>query len=203
MLYLFNGVVIGVIVAAPLGPVGLLCIRRALTHGRLAGQLSGFGAATAHSMYGLIVGLGLTGVSNLLLRGQFVIGLIGGVFLCYLGVKTFYAKTHTPGTASTIHKSRLHNYLSTLALALTNPLTILSFLGIFAGFGVQSNSFIDPLLLIAGIFIGSASWWLFLTFFVSLFQHHINTKALFMINRASGVVIFLFGIRALLNSSFS
>lgn len=196
MEYSLKGIVIGLIVAAPLGPVGLLCVRRTLAHGRVSGQLSGLGAATAHGFYGLIVGFGLTSISSFLLKSQVIIGIIGGLFLCYLGVKTFYARPASH-TAIPHGSKRLQNYFSTLGLAITNPLTILTFIGIFAGFSVQSEHLIDPLLLVAGIFLGSALWWLCLTFLVGLFRHRMTPRSMLIMNRASGIFIFCFGVAAL------
>lgn len=196
MEYALKGIIIGIIVAAPLGPVGLLCVRRTLAHGRLSGQLSGLGAATAHGLYGLIVGFGLTGISSFLLKSQVIIGIIGGLFLCYLGVKTFYTKP-AAHTATPHGSKRLQNYFSTLGLAITNPLTILTFIGIFAGFSVRSEHLIDPLLLVAGIFLGSALWWLCLTFLVGLFRHRMTPRLMLVMNRTSGIFIFCFGAAAL------
>lgn len=193
MLYLLKGFVIGIMVAVPIGPVGLLCIRRTIMHGRLSGQVSGFGAATAHSLYGLAAGLGLAAVSNLVIEKQ---ALVGGIFLCFLGIKTFYTKTvHKVGAPQ--KQRRLQNYFSTLALAATNPLTILSFVGIFAGLNVQNGNYASLLLLVSGIFLGSISWWLTLTFTVSLFRHRVNPDSMRLLNRVSGVLIFLFGLQIL------
>jgi threonine/homoserine/homoserine lactone efflux protein len=199
VLFLCKGLIIGILIAAPLGPVGLLCVRRTLTHGRLSGQLSGLGAATAHSFYGLLAGLGIAGVSSFLLKSQAVLGIVGGLFLCYLGIKTFRTRP-ADHSVSTHGVKRIQNYASTLALAVTNPLTIMSFVSIFVGFGVKAEHYFDPLLLMVGIFLGSMVWWLSLTFVVSLFRHRMNARSLLLINKASGLFIFAFGIASLMRA---
>src|SRR4030066_1694169 len=91
MIYFYRGLVIGFSIAAPVGPIGVLCIKRTLSSGRVIGLLSGMGAATADALYGCIAAFGLTFISNFLIREQFILRLIGGAFLCYLGVKTFFS----------------------------------------------------------------------------------------------------------------
>ena len=133
--FLFQGVLLGFSIAAPVGPIGVLCIRRTLAEGRLTGFVSGLGAATADAIYGLVAGFGLTFVSSLLVGGQFWMRLVGGAFLCYLGARTFLAKP-AQRTASATGSGLLGAYASTLVLTLTNPMTIFSFAAVFAGLGV-------------------------------------------------------------------
>src|SRR5208283_3746709 len=129
---LIKGVIVGLSIAAPVGPIGLLCIRRSLAEGRASGLLSGLGAATADALYGSMAAFGLTAVSSLLIRERLWIGAAGGVFLCYLGARTFLS----PPAAHAGSASRLGlvaAYFSTFALTLANPMTILSFIAVFAG----------------------------------------------------------------------
>src|SRR3990172_8990998 len=131
-----KGLLLGFSIAAPVGPIGVLCIRRTLAEGRTAGFASGLGAATADALYGSIAGFGLTIVSSFLIDQSHWLQLAGGIFLLYLGIKTFLAKSkETIETGSPLEKSRgiIGNYASTFLLTLTNPLTILSFIAIFAG----------------------------------------------------------------------
>jgi threonine/homoserine/homoserine lactone efflux protein len=139
IIFLLKGLLIGFSIAAPVGPIGVLCIRRTLTEGRLTGLLSGLGAATADACYGCIAGFGLTVISSLLIRQQFWLSLIGGLFLCYLGGKTFLAKP-AETTSEPASTSFVGAYASTLFLTLTNPATILSFVAIFAGLGLANTS---------------------------------------------------------------
>jgi threonine/homoserine/homoserine lactone efflux protein len=196
--YFLKGLIFGFSIAAPVGPIGLLCIQRTLVQGRVFGLVSGLGAATADAIYGLIAGFGLTVLSNFLIGQQFWLRLVGGLFLCYLGVKTFISKaSETPAKAQ--GKNILSTYLSVFFLTLTNPMTILSFGAIFAGLGISNhqNNSVSALILVLGVFLGSALWWLLLSSGVSFFKHRINRKSLTIINRLSGVIILMFAAMSL------
>src|SRR5436853_4423266 len=133
-----RGLVVGLAIAAPVGPIGVLCIRRTLADGRLAGLATGLGAATVDAFYGGIAAFGVTAISSLLLRQQVWIRLIGGLFLCYLGVKTIVAAP-AERAAATAGPTPLRAYISAVALTLANPPPILSFAAIFAGLGVRTT----------------------------------------------------------------
>jgi len=199
--FFLRGVAIGFSIAAPVGPIGVLCIRRTLAQGRLSGFASGLGAATADAAYGCIAGFGLTAVSNLLVSQQTWLRLIGGLFLCYLGVKTFFDKLAENGTV-TGASGMISAYLSTLVLTLTNPMTILSFAAVFAGLGLGSGTENYPaaILLVSGVFAGSALWWLLLSGGVGLFREKLTNDHLRWVNRISAIVIAGFGLLALVSS---
>jgi threonine/homoserine/homoserine lactone efflux protein len=192
---LLKGLIIGFSIAAPVGPIGVLCIRRTLAYGQLTGLLSGLGAATADAMYGCVAGFGLTFISSFLLHQQNWLALVGGIFLCYLGLKTMLAKpaqeAATPGAWGP-----LGVYLSTLFLTLTNPATILSFAVIFGGLGLgySQGSYLAAGLLVLGVFAGSALWWLILSSGVSLFRSRINLAQLQWVNWGAGIIITGFGV---------
>jgi len=198
-----RGLIIGFSIAAPVGPIGLLCIRRTLAHGRVVGFVSGLGAATADAMYGAIAGFGLTALSTLLVQGQGPLRLVGGAFLCYLGVRTFLARPAT-GTAGAESRRGLGGaYLSTLGLTLTNPSTILSFVAIFAGLGLGTAGaggagprFAPAALMVSGVFLGSALWWLILAGIAGAFRSRLATGAMQWINRVSGLILTGFGVAA-------
>ncbi len=195
---LFRGVVIGFSIAAPVGPIGVLCIRRTLTEGRASGLVSGLGAASADALYGCVAGFGLTFLSNLLITRQTELRLAGGLFLVYLALKTFMSRpSHTTAEAS--GRGLLGAYLSTFVLTLTNPMTIISFAAIFAGLGLAegSGNYASAVLLVLGVFIGSALWWLLLSGGVGVFREKFSTGGLRWLNRLSGVVIGFFGLLAL------
>src|SRR6185503_6615601 len=136
--FLLKGMGIGFSIAAPVGPIGVLCIRRSLADGRWIGFVTGLGAASADAAYGCIAGFGLTAISNFLTGQQFWLALFGGAFLCYLGIHTFISKP--PPQAATVREDGLFSaYFSTLLLTLTNPATILSFMAVFAGFGLAAS----------------------------------------------------------------
>lgn len=198
--YLLRGLVIGFAIAAPVGPIGVLCIRRTLAEGRAAGLVSGLGAATADAVYGFIAAFGLTYVSSILIGQQQWIRLIGGLFLCYLGLRTFYARpAEKPSSAEGI--GLVSAYVSTFFLTLTNPMTILSFAAIFAGLGIGSaaGAYSSAALLVLGVFLGSGLWWLLLSGGVSLFRTKLKPRALWWVNTISGIVILGFGVTALLS----
>jgi threonine/homoserine/homoserine lactone efflux protein len=195
---LVRGMVIGFSIAAPVGPIGVLCIRRTLAEGRAAGLVSGLGAATADAAYGCIAGFGLTFISGVLMGGEFWFRLIGGAFLVYLGVRTLLARP--AGEAAAAGGSGLVGaYASTFFLTLTNPMTILSFMAVFASLGVASagGGYGSAAILVLSVFIGSALWWFGLSGLVSLFRSRIDARALQWVNRVSGAIIAGFGLFAL------
>ena len=200
---LLQGTIIGFSIAAPVGPIGVLCIRRTLAKGRVVGLISGLGAATADVVYGCIAGFGLTFISQFLVDQQNILRLVGGLFLLYLGIKTFLSKDSEKRIEND-DKGLWSAYLTTFFLTLTNPITILSFIAIFAGMGIVSSGgdYASALMLVLGVFIGSMLWWMLLTGGASFFQKKINAEGLVWINKISGVIITTFGIIALLGLFF-
>lgn len=200
MTIFLQGLIIGFSIAAPVGPIGVLCIRRTLVGGRAIGFLSGLGAATADACYGSIAGFGLTFIASFLLDQQFWFSLIGGAFLCYLGAKTFFSPP-AQMAASAKGGGLLGAYSSTFFLTLTNPATILSFAAIFAGLGLAniSQNYTTASALVLGVFLGSALWWLLLSGGVSLLRYRLTPDHLSWINRGSGVIITGFGMIVLLS----
>lgn len=197
--FLLRGLIIGFSIAAPVGPIGVLCIRRTLTEGRAYGLASGLGAATADAIYGAIAAFGLTFVSRVLVTQQSWLRLLGGAFLCYLGLKTFLAPPAEHG-ASASGYGLAGAYASTFFLTLTNPLTILSFAAIFAGLGGAAGSYVAAGALVLGVFLGSALWWLLLSGGVAPFRARVNPPGLRWVNRLAGIVITGFGVLALLSA---
>jgi threonine/homoserine/homoserine lactone efflux protein len=197
--FLLSGVIIGFSIAAPVGPIGVLCIRRTLAEGRTCGLVSGLGAATADAIYCCVAGFGVTFVSSFLISRQVWPTAAGGAFLCVLGIKTFLS---SPGkrAASAGGNNLLGAYVSTFFLTLTNPLTILSFGAIFAGLGLAGagGNYASAALLVIGVFTGSALWWLVLSACVGAFRQVLTPGALQWVNRISGSIITGFGLFALL-----
>jgi threonine/homoserine/homoserine lactone efflux protein len=202
--YLFlKSLIIGSSIAAPVGPIGVLCIRRTLAHGRISGFVSGLGAATADAIYGSIAAFGLTFISMLLINQGIWLRLVGGIFLLILGFKTFFSNPENNPTQNNNLQpgnSLISDYVTTLFLTLTNPLTIISFAAIFTGLGLNldvSRSFLDALLMVIGIFLGSCTWWFILSGFTGYFRKKMNTATMVWINRLSGMIISGFGIISL------
>jgi len=199
--YLIKGLIIGLSIAVPVGPIGVLCIRRTLTEGRIVGFLAGLGAATADALYGAIAGFGLTFLVNFIIGKQIWLRLIGGGLLCILGAKIFLSKPAEQDACA--EGSSLRNaYLSTFFLTLTNPMTILFFTAVFAGLGLGVENTGDYYLLagmlVLGVFIGSTSWWLVLTNFTRILRRLLNVERLQWLNRISGLIIMGFGLFAFL-----
>lgn len=193
-----KGLVIGFSIAAPVGPIGVLCIRRSLAEGRLSGFISGLGAASADAVYGLIAALGLTWISGFLVDQQMWIRLLGGLFLCYLGVATWRSPV-SHSTDAQRPQSDLAAFISTFFLTLTNPLTILSFTAIFAGLGLSAvpGDYLSSGAIVAGVFLGSTSWWMLLSGGAGLLASRLGTGGLIGVNRFSGLIIGSFGLVAL------
>src|SRR5512135_1241065 len=190
-----KGLMIGFSIAAPVGPIGVLCIRRTLAEGRAYGLISGLGAATADGFYGTLAALGLTLVSAFLIDQANWLRLIGGAYLCYLGVKTFRSRP-AERAAEARGRGLLGAYTSTLFLTLTNPLTIFAFAAIFAGVGAEAaaGNTSGALNVVLGVFLGSAAWWLILVTLTSLFRARLTTTGRVWVNRVSGLVVLGFGV---------
>jgi threonine/homoserine/homoserine lactone efflux protein len=193
--YFTKGLIFGFSIAAPVGPIGILCIRRSLADGWTAGLLTGFGAATADACYGCVAGFGLAGISRFLVGQQAWIQLLGGLFLCWLGLRIFLADAGDP-VAATSPGGTAMGYLSAFFLTLTNPMTILSFAAVFAGMGLGSAGSGQMAAggLVAGVFSGSMAWWIILSSASSLFNGRMNAAGMRWINRVSGVVLGGFGL---------
>jgi threonine/homoserine/homoserine lactone efflux protein len=199
---LLESAAMGFAIAAPVGPIGVLCIRRTLAHGVPHGIASGFGAATADAVYSSLVAFGLTAITALILDAGLLLNLIGGTFLLYLGITTLrstisVAEGNVEPPPS--QKGLLYSYASTLALTITNPLTIMVFIGIFAGLG---NSVVAgggrAGLIVLGVFLGSITWWLILSLGVGILRTRITPGILVWINRVSGLVICGFALHTLI-----
>jgi threonine/homoserine/homoserine lactone efflux protein len=183
---------LGLGIAMPVGPIGVLVIRRSLSDGRTIGIASGLGAASADGVYGLVATLGLGLVSSLLIGVQFYTRSIGGVFLLYLAWTIYRAKP-SEKSVQTRGSSVLGAYLSTLALTLSNPATILFFFGVVAGLGVRGSAWA----IVPGFFLGSASWWITLSLVASAFGSRLTPASLRVVNLVSSLVILGFALYAL------
>jgi threonine/homoserine/homoserine lactone efflux protein len=192
---LLTGGGVGFSIAAPVGPIGALTIRRTLAQGRLIGFLTGLGAATADAAYGAVAAFGLTLVTDAVLAQELWLRLGGGLFLLYLGVRTFRAQPAPLGQTPAAG-GLLAAYASTFLLTLANPSTILSFIAIFAGLGPAGPGADYALagVFVLGVFLGSALWWLLLSTGVGLLRGHLDQHALHWVNQVSGVIIAAFGV---------
>lgn len=194
-----QGIIIGLTLAVPVGPISLLCIRRAVADGRLHGIVSGLGVATADSFYAAVAVLGLTVVSGFILAQQVFFRIVAGVVLIGVGAKVFCSVPKEP-VENGAHEPYVRNYLSMLAITLANPLTILFLIVVLPGFGIVigGTSLFASAEFILGIFSGSVLWWVILCGAVASVRTRLTAKNLRLINRISGTLIVLFGIGTLL-----
>ena len=198
-----QGLIVGFSIAAPVGPIGVLCIQRSLTKGRISGLISGIGAATADAVYGSIAGFGITFVSAFLVDQQAWIRLVGGAFLVFLGVRIWRSEPRSSDAAAG-SRGLAGDYASTFALTLSNPLTIISFAAIFAGLGLAGagGDYAAAIALVSGVFSGSALWWVILSTGVGYFKARLRSGGMRWVNRVSGTTVAAFGLVAFLSLLF-
>ena len=206
-----RGLVIGFGIAAAVGPISVLTIRRTLASGFLVGLASGLGVAAADATYGAIAAFGITAVSDVLIGARRALGLIGGVFLVWLGVRTLRARPPTepavdaasndplPGEPAARRRDLASAFLSIYGLTMTNPMTILSFAAIFAGLGVSGSGPAGAVTVTLGVFLGSMAWWLVLTSAVTLLRGRITPRGLRLVNVGSGLLVAGFGVVAIVS----
>ena len=199
---LIEGVLIGFVVAVPVGPLGLFCINRALATGALCGLFSGLGVATADALAAGLAALGVSLISGFLTDHQVFLRFAGGIFLCYLGVKIYQTKP-TQQTPTGDVNGLLSAYVTTFLLTFSNPVTILSFIAIYAGWQVESLSghYLAAAVLTLGVFLGSTLWWVALFVGLTAFRDKFTLNAVGWIHRVSGALITGFGVAVLLSLS--
>ncbi|MBW2408646.1 MAG: LysE family transporter [Deltaproteobacteria bacterium] len=188
--FFVRGIIIGFAIAAPVGPIGVLCIQRTLNRGASFGFVSGLGAATADACYGIIAAFSVATVFNFLSAQKVWFSLAGGLYLGYLGIKAFRTVPDSEIEAAN-NMGRLSAYLSIFFLTLTNPMTIFAFAAVFAGFGFGNTdgNYLNAVILVIGVFTGSALWWLTLSGITGLIRRKFSPTHLVWVNRISGGVI--------------
>lgn len=196
----WKGLFVGVIIAAPVGPVAVMCIHRAIAQGKLAGYVSGFGAALADAIYGAIAAFGIGFVMAPLINHNDWVRGGGGVMLCLIGLRAMLAR-RTPAPATRDREKLLSDFISAFFVTLTNPTTVISFAAIFAAINIPHISDHPRLgvVLTAGVLAGATAWWFALTTVASLFHGRVADRGMLWIGRISGVVIFAFGALLLLS----
>lgn len=190
---LLQGMAIGFSVAAPVGPIGVLCVQRVLSSGRLSGLATGLGAASADSLFGAIAAFGVTAIADPLLSQRFLLGLLGGLFLILLGIRTFRSKPCIRGKGPS--RSILQNYGTTFALTITNPMTISSFIAVYAGISIAPGiGYGNATFFVLGVFLGSTLWWLVLTIGVGTLRGAVDMERLEMINKGAAALMVVLGL---------
>jgi threonine/homoserine/homoserine lactone efflux protein len=199
LIFLLKGLIIGFAMAVPIGPIGIMCIRKTLAEGHTRGLIIGLGAATADSLYGSIAAFGLTFISDAIATQHFGLRLVGGGLLLFLGIRTFRAKRKKPAIPSD-NKGMLGSYVTSFLLALTNPVTIFAFVAVFAAFGLGHRLILtSACILVLGVFAGSCLWFLTLGYVATLFRKRLDAGGLTWVNKISGVLIVLSGVAALVS----
>ena len=195
LIFLLKGIAVGIVIAVPVGPVGVMCVRRTIFEGKRAGFISGLGAATADALFGCIAAFGLTFVSDWLIGYHQWLRVAGGCYLLYVGGSALLARRESKHSSEPDAEGLLRDFLSTFALTLTNPITILAFLGIFSALGLSGAdaTFSRAAILVLGVWLGSLLWWLALTFGLGSLFRSFEARHLKWINRASGIILLVSG----------
>jgi threonine/homoserine/homoserine lactone efflux protein len=197
--FFLKGILVGLVIAVPVGPVGIMCVRRTIFEGKLVGFVSGLGAATADLVFGIIAGFGITTVSDLLLGYQGWLRAVGGCVLLLVGSHSLRAKPQAQLDSPPDPESLSWDFIGTFALTLANPITILAFVGIFAAIGLSGAeaTLERAAILVLGVWVGSLMWWLALSFGLGAFARSFEPRHLAWINRGSGGILLLSGLALL------
>lgn len=199
IIYFIKGLIIGFAMAVPIGPVGILCIRKTLAEGHSRGLIIGLGSATADAFYGAMAAFGLTFISDAITSQEFWLRLFGGGLLLFLSVRTYRAVPKSPN-ATLNNSGLLKSYFYALFLVLTNPITIFAFIAVFAAFGLgQMPNIFSASVLVLGVFIGSCSWFVTLSYVATIFRKKLDSTGFTWVNRIAGILIFISGVAALVS----
>lgn len=200
---LLEGIILGFSIAAPVGPIALLCIRTTINQGFTSGIAAGLGAASADALYGAIVGFGLATLHQIVLKMQMFLSILGGAFLIYLGIKTMFAKPTTQTPTASNGKGLTGAFLSTFFLTLSNPLTILAFAAVVAAMGLETGvDYATACTFVTGVFLGSGAWYLLLSGLVTQVRTKINENMFRIVNQISGAIILAFAIYILWSAGY-
>lgn len=206
ILYLFKGMLVGLMVSIPLGPMGVLIIQKTLHKGALSGFIAGMGAASADLFYAAVAAFGLGVVINIVQAHELLLQIIGGIFLIVIGLKIYFdnpirqIRQRRQGRVS--KTGLLGDYLSLFFLTVSNPITVVVFMAVFAGMSVfgESSSLLGEVLVVAGVLLGGGVWWYTLSTLVNIFRKKFRLRVLITINRVSGMVIAVLGALVILSA---
>ncbi len=196
-MYFVKGILLGLALAVPVGPIGILCIRRSIAFGQMQGLLTGLGAATADAFYGAVAAFGFTTFSTLLLKFQNQVECFGGIFLGYIAAGMLRkSKPDTEG-CEVAPSSIAQCFISTVVITISNPATLLAFLAVYTALHLTGDgTYANAAAIILGVFTGSALWWLFLSWVTSRFRSVMSMKALQRVNLVSGGLLLAFSFFA-------
>jgi threonine/homoserine/homoserine lactone efflux protein len=205
--FFLKGLLVGIIVSAPMGPIGVLCLQKTVNKGPVLGFLSGLGAATADTFYAILAAFGVGFITNFLTKNQLLFQVVGVLVLLFLGLRMIFKnpiKQYRYNRSSSKKTGAIKDYISVFFLTLSNPLTIIFFGAAFTMLGLLSNDVSEKnnLLLVAGIFSGASLWWFVLTYVVNIFRKKFRLRNIFMLNRISGIIIIVLSISAIIKFFF-
>lgn len=197
----FKGILIGFAIAAPVGPIGILCIRRTLSNHKLLAVLTGLGSACADAFYGTVAAFSLSGVADFLIKHEFYLKLFGGILIAWIGFAVIKHPSRKKNEEAERIDSLLHVFTSAFVLTLSNPITLIVFAAAFTAMGVAPiyQSFTQASFLVAGVFMGASFWWIFLITTIYLLRHRLSETQLLWINHFSGVILIGFSVYILVS----
>jgi threonine/homoserine/homoserine lactone efflux protein len=198
----WKGIVVGLMVSIPLGPIGVLCVQRTLNKGHRSGFVSGLGAAMADMIFAMIAGLGITFIIRFIQEKHIYFQIIGGIIVIILGVHIFYTNPVRQLRMQRMNRNKLsQDFFSVFFLTITNPMAIFFFLAMFAGINIATGpmSIIHLITMVSGVFVGSTAWWFLLSTFVNFWRDRFRLKNIWWMNKVAGVVIFVLGIAAIVS----
>jgi threonine/homoserine/homoserine lactone efflux protein len=201
-LLMIKGIITGLLVSVPLGPIGILVIQRTLNKGRMSGFVSGLGATAADTIFALIAGLGLSIIINFIRDRQVFFQIAGGLFVIYIGLRIFYTNPVKTLKLQRMNKTMLsQDFVSVFLLTISNPMAIFIFLAIMAAINIGGDqlNFFELSVLLAGVFTGAAVWWFILSSIANRFRKRIRLRSIWWMNKITGTVVFIFGIAVLVS----
>ncbi len=202
LLLFFKGVLIGFVIAAPIGPIGILCIQRTISGRYGLSLMTGLGAGVADTVYGAIAGFSLVSISNFIAEYELYLRLFGSVLLGWIGFSIFRSPLRHESVETQSKETLLHGFTSAFFLTLSNPIALIVFAAAFTVMGIapQDDSLDQGIVLVSGVFVGANSWWLALSTTIHLIHHKLSETNLLWINRISGGMLLGFGAYMLLGS---
>ena len=204
IIYLFKGMLVGLMVSVPLGPMGVLIIQKTLHKGALSGFVAGMGAASADFFYATVAAFGLGFVLNTVQAHELLLQILGGIFLIGIGLKIYFdnpirqIRQRRSGRVS--KKGLVGDYVALFFLTVSNPLTVVVFMAVFASMAVfgEDASPVGEFLVVFGVLLGGGVWWYTLSTLVNIFRKKFRLRVLVTINRVSGMVIAILGALVIL-----
>lgn len=199
---LLKGIILGLTVSMPLGPIGIILINRTIKRGMLSGFFSGLGMATADTLLAFLAGIGFTVIVSFINKERYIISVIAGLIILGVGLKVYLSNpVRDIRNREKSEKSLWRDYYSVFVLSISNPYTIFIFVAFFSGVHINGNvrPELVPFFLIPGVLVGTISWWFFLSYFVSRFKKNIRLRLIVRINKVAGIVIMVIGVIVLLS----